>query len=139
MVTAEADVHLIADGERIDPMKLGAKRFAFTLPSGCANIRLMSRTFIPTHTVAENCDARSLGICVRRLQIDGEDIALDDASLDSHGWHDLEGRPDIADQRWRWTRGSTRLSPRTRLVVIDLGGRGYYWQERKDNVVALFG
>jgi hypothetical protein len=137
VTTSEADLHVIADGHRIDPMVLGATRFAFALPAGCSDIRLMSRTFVPAHTLAHSNDTRSLGICVSRLQIDGETLALDDASLDGDGWNDLERRPNFSDQRW--TRGNTCLPARTRLILIDLAGRGFYWQEQVDNVVALFG
>jgi hypothetical protein len=135
--TSEANLHVIADGMRIDPLKLGALRLAFALPAGCGDIWLRSRTFVPAHTLAQSTDTRSLGICVSRLQIDGETIGLDDASLDSQGWSKLEMYADMGDQRW--TLGGTRLPTKTRVVVIDLAGDGYYWCERKDDVVAQYG
>jgi hypothetical protein len=137
VTTSEADLHVIADGKRIDPIELGTRRFAFTLPTGCADIRLMSRTFIAAHTCAESSDTRSLGLCVKRLQIDGEDVPLDDQTVLGDGWNDLERCPGVGDQRW--TRGSTPLPAKARLIVIDLAGPGHYWQEPKDNIVALFG
>jgi hypothetical protein len=66
------------------------------------------------------------------LQIDGETIALDDEALLSTGWHGWE-------TGHRWTRGSAQLPPRARLLVLELAGQGRYWQESKDNVVALVG
>jgi hypothetical protein len=74
VTTSEADLHVIADGKRIEPIELGAMRFAFMLPPACCDIRLMSRTFIPAHTRAASTDTRSLGLCVNRLQINGDDV-----------------------------------------------------------------
>ena len=132
VITLDADIHLIVDGKQIEPVELSARRFAFALPAGGSNIRLMSRTFIPAHTCPENTDTRSLGICVGRLQIDGKDIALDGETLLSTGWREPE-------TGWRWTRGSAALPPNTRFVMIDLAGDGYYWQEPQNNAIALFG
>jgi hypothetical protein len=137
VTTSEAEPHVIADGTRIEPIELGAMRFAFTLPPACSDIRLMSRTFIPAHSCAASTDTRPLGICVKRLQIDGEDIPLDDQSVLGHGWNDLERHPSVNDQRW--TVGNTPMPANARLIVIDLVGPGHYWQEPEDNVVALFG
>jgi hypothetical protein len=136
VTTSEANLHVIADGMRIDPIKIGPVRLAFALPAGCADICLKSRTFIPAHALAQSTDTRSLGVCVSRLQIDGETIGLDDASLDNEGWSKLEMYADMGDQRW--TLGGTRLPTKTRLVVIDLAGDGYYWRERKGDVVAVY-
>jgi hypothetical protein len=137
VTTSEADLYVIADGKRIEPIELGAMRFAFTLPPACRDIRLMSRTFIPAHTRAASTDTRSLGLCVKRLQINGEDVPLDDQTILGRGWNALERHPDVRDQRW--TRGDTPIPANARLIVIDLAGPGHYWQEPKDNVVALFG
>ena len=131
VATSEADIHVMADRKRIEPIKLGARRFAFVLPRGCVDIRLKSRTFIPAYTRPESIDDRSLGICIKRLQIDGEAIALESEALLSASWHGLE-----TDQRW--TRGSAPLPANSRLVVIDLAAPGRYWREPGDNVVALF-
>jgi hypothetical protein len=107
-------------------------RFAFLLPAGRTDVALVSRTFTPAHADAKSTDPRSLGVCVSRLQIDGEDVALGGDRLDGSGWHELE------PGRW-WTRGRTALPAGARLVVIDLAGMGRYWQEPAENVVALFG
>jgi hypothetical protein len=119
--TAEAELHVVADGARIAPTKLGAKRFAFLLPDGRRRVQLASRTFIPAHVGAESADFRTLGLCVGRLQIDGEEIALDDTALFTAGWHKKE--PGQC-----WTNGAAALPARSRLVVIDLAGEGRYWR-----------
>jgi hypothetical protein len=133
VTTTESDLHVMADGERIEPMKLGAMRFAFLLPADRADIRLKSRTFVPAHTVASRADTRALGVCVVRFQIDGEEIALANEAHFGEGWHHLE--PGL-----RWTRGDPPLPANTRLVVIDLAGEGCYWRDQPtDPIVALFG
>jgi len=121
-ITSECDLHLRADGEEIEAIRLGESRFAFVLRRDCRDIRMVSRTFIPAHTRPQSSDTRALGICVSRLQIDGEDIALDGQSGFQDGWH--EGEPGQ-----RWTQGEAPLPANTRLVVIDLAGRGHYWRE----------
>ena len=127
VVTAQDDRHVLADGARIEPIELGGERFAFAIPAGSTDIRLMSRTFIPAQTRAEIKDRRSLGLCVKRLQVDGQEIALDDRSLKGAGWNNLEREPGIDDQRW--TQGNTPMPGGTRLILVELAGRGYYWQE----------
>ena len=87
---------------------------------------MKSNTFVPAHTQAGSFDDRELGLCVARLQIDGDEVALDDARLDTGGWHECE-HGEIGVAR-RWTRGSSLLISRARIVVIELGGRGYYWR-----------
>jgi Tol biopolymer transport system component len=120
--TREADSHVMADGERIEPIPLGVSRLAFALPPDRREIALVSRAFVPAHAFADSADGRTLGLCVGKLQIDGEDIALGDESLPDAGWHDLEDGQ-------RWTRGVAPLPPGTRLVMIDLAGPGHYWRE----------
>jgi len=133
-LTTAADAHLVADGLRIAPMPLGARRFAFVLPEGCKTIELRSRTYVPAHAELANPDRRRLGLCVGRLQIDGDEMALDDATLGDAGWHEAERRDDHIDRRW--TRGAAPLPAGARLVIVDLAGDGYYWREPRPCVVA---
>jgi hypothetical protein len=135
-LTAEADACVIADGARIAPVLLSENRLAFFLPEPLRDIVLNSRAFTPAHVLPASTDDRSLGLCVARVQIDGEDIALDAADL-AEGWHDPEGG-DGAPAR-RWTNGAARLRPGARFVIVDLGGSGLYWRAPGDAVVALFG
>jgi hypothetical protein len=89
-LTDDPDVHAVVDGQRVEPARLGAERVAFLLPEGGSHIELRSRTFIPAHITPENPDTRSLGLCVFRLQIDGEVAALDDEAQFRSGWNELE-------------------------------------------------
>jgi hypothetical protein len=136
-LTEDPDLHVLADGQRIEPVALGVWRIAFVLPEQREKIELRSRTFVAAHTKAANTDPRVLGICVGRLQIDGSELALDDEAAFAQGWHRREPQGDGRD--WRWTRGGVPLPAGSRLVVLDLAGRGCYWQQPQRDVVARFG
>jgi Hint domain len=129
-VTAESDAHILADGQRIEPVFLRPDRLAFMLPAECSTIELRSRSFVPAHVDPASYDLRALGLCVGRLQVDGNDHPLDDDSVFSDGWHPCESA--AAGTRWRWTRGQAALPVNSRLVVIDLHGRGHYWRTQAD-------
>jgi hypothetical protein len=131
-VTSDNDLHVLADGRRIEPTALAPNKVAFLLPPCCADIRLNSRTFTPAHTRAASRDTRLLGLCIGRLQLDGNDVALDDDSIvPADGWNFVERDGDRPCRRW--TTGSAKLPPATRLVVIELGGRGYYWAQADES------
>ena len=130
MITSESDLHVTADNERFEPIRLREDRLAFALPPDCRDIQIVSRTFVPGHTQAESADTRALGICVKRLQIDGMNVALDDASHFHDGWHDCE-------PGHRWTQGRAYLRPKTQLVVIELAGRGCYWKDEPESAFAF--
>jgi hypothetical protein len=136
-ISDDDDLHIIADRKRYEPVRLNKTRVAFMLPAGSQTIELRSRTFVPAYVQAGSPDMRSLGIRVGRWQLDGADCALDDDTAFASGWHEHE--PGEANPGARWTTGNTPIAANTRLVVADLSGQGYYWVERKDRVVALFG
>jgi hypothetical protein len=135
-ITQDSDVHLVADGVRIDPVILDGKRFAFLIPAGRSSIELCSRTFVPSYVHADSRDGRRLGICVGRLQIDGDDWALDDQAKFAQGWY----APEWPTAEWghRWSSDCTPLPAGTRLVVIDVAGPSYCWQQ-PETAVALCG
>ena len=127
-LTREADAHILADGRRIEPMRLSKTRLGFAFPADCQSLVLKSNTFVPTHTRAESSDDRELGLCVARLQIDGDDVALEDATLSPHGWHGRETDDEGRFAR-RWTRGEVLLPVGARLALVELAGHGYYWRK----------
>jgi hypothetical protein len=136
VLTSDADLHIIADGKRIEPLWVGRRRATFWLPAGCARIALRSRHFIPAHCQPLSQDKRTLGVAVARLQIDGADIAIDDDAVLSSGWHAFERYDNGRSQRW--TNGDAPLPAHARLIEIEIAGRGYYWAgPRRDNAVAL--
>ena len=123
--THEDDLHIIADGQRFDPIRLSETRAAFLLPAGCELITLVSRTFIPAQIEPKSGDRRTLGVRVQRLQLDGTDVVMNDNAAFGHGWHHHE--PSENSTGARWTNGLTPIAASTRLVIIDFAGRGYYW------------
>jgi hypothetical protein len=137
VLSDDAGPHVLADGERIEPLRLSAKRFAFLIPAGRSSIELRSRTFIPAQTHVASSDRRELGVCVGRLQIDGIEIPLANEAAYASGWHALEKRAD--DTELRWSKGSTPLPPGTRLVVLDIASRSHCWVPPASSVTALNG
>jgi hypothetical protein len=124
-ITADSDAHIVADGQRIEPVLLREGRLAFMLPAQCSTIELRSRSFVPAHVEPASNDLRSLGLCVGRLQVDGNDLQLDDDAAFSEGWYRCETA--AAGTRWRWSQERAALPSDSRLIVIDLQGRGQYW------------
>jgi hypothetical protein len=138
VTTEDSNVHVLADGQRVEPIGLGKKRLAFLLPAACASIELRCRTFVPAHIDATSGDTRALGICVGRMQIDGTDLSLTDASAFQHGWHQVEV---YESHQQRWTTDRVPLPAGTRLLIVDTLSRSYCWTqpESSGSVVALFG
>jgi Hint domain len=137
VMTEDPDVHVMADGKRIEPVRLGETRLTFMLPAAGSTIELRCRSFIPAHLDPVTDDQRSLGICVGRLQFDGAEIALHNDEAFAVGWHGIEGNPE--GHSWRWSCDRTPLPAGTRLVVIDIAGPSHYWAKSTSTVVALFG
>jgi len=129
-ITAESEAHVLADGLRIEPVFLRPDRLAFMLPADCSTLELRSRSFVPAHVQPTSYDLRTLGLCVGRLQVDGNDLKLDDDSVFSEGWYPCETA--AGGTHWRWSRGRAALPPNSRLVVIDLHGQGRYWHTQAD-------
>jgi hypothetical protein len=129
-ITAQSETHIVADGQRIEPVYLREDRLAFMLPAQCSTIELRSRTFVPAHIQPANNDQRSLGLCVGRLQVDGNDLRLDDDTAFAEGWHRCEIA--AAGTCWRWSRERVALPANSRLIVIDLSGPGFYWSTQPD-------
>jgi Hint domain len=127
VITNEPDLHILADARRIEPMVFGKNQFAFVLPSDARDTKLVSRTFVPAHTTSDNADHRNLGVCVKRLRIDGQDISLEDEGLSAEGWNELEQDEDFAKQRW--TTGAVAIKRKGGLLVVDVSREGFYWDE----------
>jgi len=134
----DADAHIIANGRRIEALRLSERRLAFMLPEALTTIELRCRSFVPAHTDARSRDQRALGLCVKRLQIDASDVALDDEAAFSTGWHELERFTDGGHQRW--THARTPLPAGTRLIVIDVESPSRrYWAKPATEALAFYG
>jgi len=126
-ITHETDLHVLADGKRIDPVKLGDGRWAFWIPAMRGSIELCSRSFIAVGVDPSSCDERGLGVCVGRLQINGDEVPLEENERFAQGWHALEAFPD--GHRQRWTLGRAALPAGARVVIIDIAGPSFCWEQ----------
>jgi hypothetical protein len=134
-ITADDDLHIVADGTRIEAVTLSPALRAFVLPEGARVIELRSREFVPAEVLAGSRDVRRLGVCVGSLALDGDAVPLENVQQFEQGWHGLEQTADGVMQRW--TTGTAVLPPKTRLVFVDLAGRGHYWQRALPRSVAV--
>lgn len=100
-----ADIHLLANGQRIDPVIDNGKA-EFRVPPSVSELWLVSEWGAPD-LVSSSGDSRRLGVCFSKLVIeDGvaepRHIFADDNRLND-GFHHVE------DGRRRWTTGRARL------------------------------
>ena len=116
----EPDLHVRADGVRIEPIALPQRRWAFVLPPTTRSAALISRVWRPAWADPASGDDRQLGVCVSALQVDGRDLRLDDAGL-AEGWNGFE-----RDHGHRWTTGAAQLPVGARLIVVELRAAGRY-------------
>jgi len=127
--TREAGVHLVADGQVIEPVVDG-RHHRFVVPAGVRAVRLVSRSAVPAEVHAESEDKRRMGVAVSGVWVDGARLALADRRL-AAGWHAPEAVPGGA--AWRWTEGSgvIVLPPGAGERVVDVTVRltERYWRE----------
>ena len=100
-----ADLHLLVDGARIEPVVEGLS-VRFLVPATAKTVWLMSNTAVPALN-GGGADLRTLGVCVGRLVFDEglgtpQVVLADDARLCT-GFYHIEEGPQ------RWTAGRARL------------------------------
>ena len=117
--TADCGLQLVADGLALTPVSVRDGRFEFEVPDGAESLRLVSRTGVPREMASDSVDARSLGLCVTGLMLNGAHMPVGDGRL-GEGWHDAE-----EDGRYRWTDGNAALPP-ARWVAITAHGLPSY-------------
>ncbi|MBE7620826.1 hypothetical protein GL297_14570 [Komagataeibacter sp. FXV2] len=111
--TQDADLHLMVDGRRVDPVMAGGlTHFAF--PATARTVTVHSATFRPAYLGLDaRGDVRALGVQVHEAWIGdshtggGAALGLDHPLL-APAFHPDEGRDGCT---WRWTTGMARLSP----------------------------
>jgi T5SS/PEP-CTERM-associated repeat protein len=107
-------------GARALPAEVAGPRWQVSLPDGLAEVRLVSRIWVPAHMRPHETDTRVLGVAIARLTLDGREAALDSPAL-AQGWHPAE--PD-----WRWTDGAGVLPVGgARVLGFELAMVGDYW------------
>lgn len=92
--------HLLADGHAIALTPVGPDTWQAAIPEGTARLRLRSPTFRPPG------EARTLGLMVRALALDGAPLAPE-----GEGWH-------APEPGWTWTDGNAALPARAGLLTV---------------------
>jgi hypothetical protein len=105
-LTEDADLHLMVDGRRVDPVRRCGEVHLFRLEARPAAVRIVSRASMPQELGVVR-DPRMLGVALRRIVlrqgprlrlIEAADAALTD------GFHAFE-----ATNGFRWTAGSAAV------------------------------
>ncbi len=105
-LTDDPDLHLLADGRRVDGSARGAGVYAFCLPAPPAELRIVSRAVVPQELGLAR-DPRLLGVALRRVALwQGRHLRLLDAEelAQADGFHAFEP----ADG-WCWTDGDGQV------------------------------
>ena len=105
-LTEDPDLHLSVNGRRIDAVSCAAGAYAFELPTGVSEVRIVSRAGSPAELGLAR-DPRRLGVALRWMVLRQGTItrSLDIASELLHqGVHAFE-----ADNKFRWTDGDALL------------------------------
>jgi hypothetical protein len=105
-LTSDPELHLVADGRRVDARWASADRYVFSLPQVPRELSIVSRAGVPAEFGAAR-DARCLGVALRRVAFwRGASLAVveaDDPAL-CVGFHAFEPETGI-----RWTNGDAVL------------------------------
>jgi ELWxxDGT repeat protein len=129
-LTSEPDLHLMADGRRIDATFRNRGTFVFRLPAPATTVRIVSRAAVPAELGVAR-DSRQLGVALRAIVLRHgsriRPIGIADPRL-TKGFHDCE-----ETERIRWTDGDALLPlaclaelPNANEVVLTLGGSTRY-------------
>ena len=119
--TDDPDLHLLADGERIDPIAIEDRRdgwqgiYRFRVDTVPVDLALASAVCVPMR-MGLNHDPRRLGVAIRAMTLNGDEARVDlpcTSPLLTAGFHHPEPEP-----RHRWTTGQAVL-PRAALTLFD--------------------
>jgi len=105
-LTDDPDVHLLADGRRVDGSIKASSYYTFDLPHRPRDVRVVSRAASPSELGLAR-DPRVLGVAVRRLRLwQGARLRMMDAADESlaEGFHAYEPA-----NLFRWTDGDAAL------------------------------
>ena len=129
-MTDDPDLHLIVDGERVDPVDVQGPVRVFRLLHRPETVRIVSREVVPAELGIAR-DPRSLGVAVRRLAVrQGTkfEVALAQDARLTDGFHAYETKDD---QRWTDGCATIPIEMFTRFkgvveVVITVAGTTQY-------------
>lgn len=143
-ITSDPDLHLLVDGQRVNPIELNANgrtSFTFLLPQTAKHVRLVSRKNRPLH-IGQSNDLRELGFCVQELSaayegghasvtFSAQHPKLEDNYYPASGANSANNKPE------RWTNGDAYVpvelmhlalktqDPQTITTPIRLTIKGY--------------
>ena len=106
--TDDPDLHLLADGLRVEPRATPAARWCFDIPPGTSRLWLMSRAARPAE-IGLNADQRLLGICVYAIELQTQTATVvlkPDSPALCQGFYPAEAS---SDSSLRWTDGRSEL------------------------------
>ena len=130
--TRDPSLTLSANGK---PLKaeVDGRTWRVRLPKAARSVRLISRVWNPAHMEPDANDARSLGVAISQLRLDGREIELDDPRL-TRGWH-------APEQVWRWTDGDGWIGTEdAHDLAFEVPMTGsYWWDEVGEQAGALSG
>ncbi|MBV8455537.1 MAG: Hint domain-containing protein [Acetobacteraceae bacterium] len=134
-VTDDSDPRLVAGGREFRPAFRRDTRCTFVLPATSGEIRIVSRSAVPTDLDRSTNDWRRLGVAISKVAVCAGakvlELAADHQSLQD-GWHPVEQGDG---GMWRWTTGNAGLAIpaqlRTGSITVDLHltGRASYFAE----------
>ncbi len=107
-LTDDPDLHIMADGARLDPVEQSVAFVRFVLPAGAHDIRLVSRAAVPQELGIAR-DARALGVAVQGIAVwKGRHVRAFSAeeAMFSQGFYPFEPATN-----GRWTNGQACLPP----------------------------
>jgi hypothetical protein len=107
-LTDDPDLHLLADGVRLDAEAVAASVWRFRLSGPVSDLRIASRSAIPS-MLGLGQDQRRLGVAVRRIVLSQPGLRVEvgwEAESLAAGFHGPE-----PVERHRWTDGEATLPP----------------------------
>jgi hypothetical protein len=112
---------LTRNGDIIGPLRQTGGQYLFTLPPGCGQLHLRSRTFRPSETIGPFLDdRRALGVLVGAITLHQgrRKIAVTDhlARVDVPGWFSL----DTTAHRWTNGRATLPVTPVRAPAILEI-------------------
>ena len=134
-ITDDANVRLVAGGREFRRVCRRDTHCTFVLPAASGEIRIVSRSAVPTDVDRSINDWRRLGVAISKIVVRAGakvlELAADHHSLQD-GWHPVEqGEGGM----WRWTTGNAGIAIPAELragsITVDLylTGRASYFIE----------
>jgi hypothetical protein len=110
VVSDEPNLYLVVNGRAIHPSRVNGRVYRFELPGDVHDLRIVSRSHVPSSVNSESEDSRRLGVCLSSIVLHAggvaREISVGDPAL-GEGFHPMETNGEAA---WRWTDGDARLS-----------------------------